>query len=128
MRTSMLPFIERFGHSPAAGRTILSGVSRVHLDQPRTGSFSLVLEHRDKPRPRSVVDFFGEGATGEPLDLKRFDCNRVVIPNKTRARLMEVVGATASSCRMAAPYLKPRLPPTPRAAHFARQGALCPSK
>src|SRR5687767_14538467 len=103
-----MPLIELLGHSRATGRAILSRISRIHRDQPRTGSFSLVREHRDETRPRSIVDVFGKGATGEALDSKGFDHDHLVVADQPCARLMQMVGTTAGRCCMAAPQFEPR--------------------
>src|SRR5207244_9230826 len=93
----------------AARGAILCGVSRIHLDQRDTGSFSLVPKHRDEPRPRSVVDVFGKSATGEALDVERFDRDHIVVASQASARLMQMVGTTARCCRVAATPFRPRL-------------------
>ena len=51
MRTFVLPVTEFLGHLRAASGTILTRVTGIHLDQPGTGSLSLVREKRDERGP-----------------------------------------------------------------------------
>ena len=107
--------------SGTTGGAILTRISRIHLDQPRTGSFSLVREHRGETRPRSIVDILGKRATSKSPDSKRFNHDHIVAADQPRARLMQVVGTKTCRCRMATPHLDPRFPPAAGAAHLPRE-------
>src|SRR5258706_9747756 len=124
----MLPVTEFLRHLYAASGTILSGVSRIHLDEACTSFCSFVPQHRDELGPRSVVDIFGEPATRKPLHLERFDRDKVVISYQARARLVEVVGATPGGSGMTSPYANPCLLPSLGAASLAREGTLSNSQ
>src|SRR5258706_3098288 len=100
----MQPIIKVLGDSSAAARTILTRVSRIHLDQSGTSLFSFVPQERDELGPRRVVDILRETATSEPLHLEGLDCDHVVVAYQARTRLMKVVCATANCFCMASPH------------------------
>ena len=98
MRTVVLPVTEFLRHFRAASGTILTRVTRIHLDQPDTSFCSFISEKRDELGPRRVVDILGKTATRESLHLEGFDRDDVVVTYQSRACLVEVVRATTGRC------------------------------
>src|SRR5258708_22318872 len=102
----------------------MTRVARVDLDQPDTSLRSFVSEKRDELGPRRVVDIFGKTATREALHLESFDRDHVVVTYQSRARLVQMVRATTSCCRMASTHADACLAATLGAAFLPRERAL----
>ena len=111
----MLPIDEFLGHSCATAGTILTRVTGIHLDQAGTSLFSFVPQERDEHGPRGVVDVLCKAATRESFHLESFDRYHIIVTYQARARLMEVVGATANRCGVAPSHGSARFTTAPGA-------------
>lgn len=98
--TAVCSFGERFlGDGPAL-RARLGGTARVDLDELASGAFSLVANHLDELPPRGVVNFFGQHAASETLDVQVFDGDPTEAIDKLPALFVQEVPARISDVRL----------------------------
>ena len=84
---------QRFRDAPAARRAVLTGVSRVDLDDVTSSFFRFLVQQTDEPGPALVVAVTGEHALREPLDVEILDADRVVALDQSASGLVGVATA-----------------------------------
>ena len=98
--TAVLSFGERFlGDGPALGARLRSA-TRIDLDELASGAFSLVANHLDELPPRGVVNFLGQHAARETLDIQVFDGDATEAIDELPALLVQEVSTRISGVRL----------------------------
>ena len=83
----------RLRDTPAAGRAVLTGVSRVDLDDLTSSFFRFLVKQPDEPGPALVVAIPRQDALREPGMVEVFDADRVVAFDQRPRGLVGVVTA-----------------------------------
>ena len=122
--TCMQRFPKSFRNGRAAAGTVLCCVIGIHLDQATTGACCLVAKHRDEFCPGSVIDRLRQSPPRQALYVEFLNRDHIVVANQTSARLMQMVGPSASCRCVATCDLKPCLPASLRASHLSCVRAL----